>query len=634
MKKFPLILIVLFCASLMLVAPSCSKADDPITQEDDNDNTNNPEDETDYVVPEDDEELDNNTQEVDYDNMVSIAFAESGVEITNPYDGNGVTVTNDNGHVSITSTIADTELVYVLSGTTANGSVKIYGEYKFNLVLNGVGITNPTGAAINIQCGKKISVYVENETNNRLVDGTEYTLIDDEDMKGTLFSEGQLNFYGEGSLEVRGKYKHAICSDDYIRIHTGNINVIEAASDAFHSKDYTRIDGGTITTYSIGEAFDTDGYVLVEGGTLTLRTSGMKGHGMKAVEYITVDSTGELNIITTGTASKCLSSDGDLTISKGTLNLKTTGGGYFDSEEMDVSSSASIKCDGNMEIDGGTIIINSTGAGGKGISVDGALTINDGTLTVTTTGGKYVYSSSYDTAAKAMKSDGNLTVNGGTITLSTSGSEAEGLESKDTVTITGGNLDIQTNDDAINATNHIQIDGGTIYCCATNNDGIDSNGTITVTGGTVISVGTTQPEEGFDCDSNRFTITGGVLVGTGGATSNPTASHCTQYSLVYSTSSVSLIHIQSTSNASEVITFKLPRTYTSTTVLISTPTIAKGTGYTIYTGGSVSGGSEFHGLYTGATYSGGTAATTFTPSSMVTTVGATSGGGENPGGRP
>ncbi|MFV0555454.1 MAG: carbohydrate-binding domain-containing protein [Mangrovibacterium sp.] len=638
MKTLRIFLFALCCATFGTILNSCLKEDNPIQQEDNKDqDTNNPEDETDYEVPDedDDEELDNNPQEVDYDNAVSIVWNGAEVAITNPLEGNGVEITTNKGHVIINSSLVDTELAYVLSGTTTDGSVKVYGEYKFNLVLNGVGITNPTGAAINIQCGKKISIYVEDETNNRLIDGATYTEIEGEDMKGTIFSEGQLNFYGNGALEIRGKYKHAICSDDYIRMHAGNINIIEAASDAVHSNDYIRIDGGTLTAYSYGEGFDTDGYILIEGGDITLQTSGMKGHGMKAVEYITVNSSGSLDIKTTGTAAKCLSSDGDLTIAKGTLTLKTTGGGYYDSSIADVSSASAIKCDGAMVIENGTITINSSGAGGKGISTDGGLTINDGTISVTTTGTRYVYNNTYNTAAKAIKSDSNLTINGGTITVRTSGTEAEGIESKKTLTITGGTLDVQTYDDAMNASNHIQIDGGNIYCAASNNDGIDSNGTITITGGVVVSAGATSPEEGFDCDNNRFTITGGTLVGIGGATSSPTASYCTQYSLVYGTSSVSAVHIENTSTGADILTFKLPRTYSQTTLLFSSPSLAKSTGYTIYTGGTISGGTEFHGLYTGATYSGGSSASTFTTSSMVTTVGSTSGGGfPGGGGRP
>ncbi|NDV65853.1 carbohydrate-binding domain-containing protein [Bacteroides sp. 224] len=623
----------MLCAAFFCMT-ACSGTDhDPFPEENNTGNSNNTnEEEEDYVDPGDDT-LVTNSQVLSLDNMVEIDFSSS--TFSNPFEGNGVTISNNNGHVVITSTITDKELNYVLSGITNNGSVKIYGEYKFGLVLNGVGITNPKGAAINIQCGKKITVTVVDKTNNRLIDSENYEMIDGEDMKGTFFSEGQLNFYGNGSLEIRGKYKHAICTDDYFRIYEGNIWIKEAASDAIHAKDYTKIEGGTLTTVSNGEGIDCDGYIEINAGTLDILTLNQKGHGIKSGEYISIQGENTSIVASVrGIASKCINATGDVTISSGTLNLKTSGNAYYDTDDQDTSSSAAIKCDGNLFIDGGSITIKSTGSGGKGINVDGTLTINNGTVSVTTTGGQYVYDRNNDTAAKAIKSDGNLTVNGGSIVISTSGVEAEGLESKATLKITGGTVEIEAYDDCINASNHIEINGGNVYCKSTVNDAIDSNGTLTITGGVIITAGASSPEAGFDCDQSRFSITGGVIIGIGGDTSSPTSSACTQYSVIYKgmSANTQIVHIETTSEGSEVLTFQLPKTYnSSSTLLFSSPLLKSNTGYTIYTGGSISGGTNFHGYYTGATYNKGSSATTFTTSSMVTSIGSMGGG---PGGRP
>ncbi|MCS3283729.1 hypothetical protein NXV73_16395 [Bacteroides salyersiae] len=78
------------------------------------------------------------------------------------------------------------------------------------------------------------------------------------------------------------------------------------------------------------------------------------------------------------------------------------------------------------------------------------------------------------------------------------------------------------------------------------------------------------------------------------------------------------------------MTYMIPRTYQQMTLLFSSPQLENGS-YTIYTGGSVTDGSSFYGLYTGAIYDGGTQAATFTANSMVTQIGSASGGG-NPGG--
>jgi hypothetical protein len=57
-------------------------------------------------------------------------------------------------------------------------------------------------------------------------------------------------------------------------------------------------------------------------------------------------------------------------------------------------------------------------------------------------------------------------------------------------------------------------------------------------------------------------------------------------------------------------------------MLFSNPGLAAGATYTVVTGATVTGGTEFHGLYLGATVSGGTTVKTFTTSSTskVTTV--------------
>jgi hypothetical protein len=285
------------------------------------------------------------------------------------------------------------------------------------------------------------------------------------------------------------------------------------------------------------------------------------------------------------------------------------------------------------------ITILSTGTGGKGISVDGDITINGGTLDVTTTGKTYTYNAAYDTKSKAIKSDNNITINDGTISLKTSTDGAEGLECEYTLTINGGTIEIDSYDDAINASGgangrsgSIVITGGKIFCNASGNDGIDSNGTISISGGTIISPGTTAPEEGFDCDNNTFAVTGGTLIGFGGATSKPTAGATSTCTVECNVSYSDIYHIEA-ADGTEIMTFKMPRPYNGTVcMLFGGGGMERGTGYTLYSGGSVSGGTDFHGLYSGAAYTKGTAIETFT-GSAYTTVG-TASRSPRPGGQP
>ncbi len=539
-------------------------------------------------------------------NNVLINYSGNSVEVTNPFAGQGVEIAVSGQHVVVNSTLTDTEVNYQLSGTTTNGSFKIYGVYKLGLTLNGVNIQNQSGAAINIQVKKKITVILADKTENKLVDSNSYVFVTDEDMKGTIFSEGQLVFEGTGSLSVDGNYKHAICADDYIQINGGTITVNKTISDGIHAKDYFQMEGGNLTITSSSDGVDCEaGYFNIKGGTINATSTGQGGKGIKSF--------------------------GNMNLSGGNIVLKTTGNAYYDSTSTDISSPAGIKCDANLVIsDNCNLSISSSGSAGKGISVDSTMVVNGGIINVITSGAIYKYSSKLDSSAKAIKCDGNITINGGNFTIKTSKDGAEGIESKNILTINGGNFEIEAYDDALNAAKQIVINGGQIYCYSSNNDGIDSNGTLTITGGLIVSSGYNSPEEGFDCDNNTFKITGGIIIGTGGATSNPTSNVCTQRSLVYNVKNLTagqLIHIES-STGKEALTFKVPRTYSQNLcVLFSAPELTANNSFTIYTGGSVSGGTDFHGYYTGATYVKGTSASTFTTSSMVTTVGTGSGPG-------
>ncbi len=88
-----------------------------------------------------------------------------------------------------------------------------------------------------------------------------------------------------------------------------------------------------------------------------------------------------------------------------------------------------------------------------------------------------------------------------------------------------------------------------------------------------------------------------------------------------------LVHIQS-STGEELFTFASAKEFQS--VVISSPQIANGETYTVFTGGT-STGTAVDGLYSGGAYSGGTQIASLTVSSVVTTAGA-AGGGFGPGG--
>lgn len=624
-----------------------------------------------------------NSKDTSFTNAVTITFNDSTAVVTNDFSGSGVTVAVTKNEVVVNATVTTTEVNYVLKGKTGDGSFKLYSDYKFNLVLNGVSIINNDGPAINIQSGKKVTVNVLSGTNNRLIDGSTYAT-STEDQKGTFFSEGQLNFAGTGALTVTGNYKHGIVSDDYIAIKEGNITIAKAASDGIHAKDYFKAEGGTLNITATGDGIDCDeGYVLISGGTInitsvddgitasydeatdvtitpyvqitggtvTVTTSGQKGHAINSESYTSINSTGTITLKTTGQGSKGIKTTGNFSLLAGTVSITTTGNAYYDTDDADITAAAGIKCDGNLTVAAGTLTINSNGTGGKGITVDGTSAYNGGTVNITTTGAAYTYSGN-STEAKTIKSDGALIIAGAALTLSsmddaiksetsitiTSGNitiskSVEGIEAP-YITIADGTINVTSSDDCLNATKGnggesndgslLTISGGNVYLSSTNGDPMDSNGSIVMTGGTTIVQGpSSQPEVALDYNGT-FNISGGLLLASGPNSGNmiqATSNTSAQYTaLIKVNGNIAAGTLVSIEDASGNVLATYKPTRAAYYLVFSSPSLLSGSSYKLYTGGSYTGGTTVNGYATGGTYSGGTQKGTFTISSKLSTV--------------
>ena len=512
------------------------------------------------------------------------------------YSDEDITIAKSGAHVTVN---AAKKMDYILQGSTSDGNFKIYSEKKFIIDLNGVTMTNKSGAAINIQKGtdgdKRCYLRVADGTKNVLSDGSSYVTADGEDEKGVIFSEGQILVSGTGTLTIAANGKNGIASDDYVYIHKGtNISITPAA-----------------------------GY-----------------DGIKANDGIYIAG-GVHNITCSGNAPKGLNCDSLIQVSGGRTTIINSGVAVYDSTEKDYSQPSCVKCDSAVVVTGGELLCKSTGNGGKGIRAALTYLQNGGTVKIITKGST-VGSNSSDAESKGLHagskstSTGDITINGGNLTVRCTGGEgSEGIESKNSITINGGMVEGYCYDDAINAAKKLTINGGYVYGYATNNDGIDSNGTITINGGVVFGSGASAPEEGLDCDQNTFAITGGVVVGIGGATSTPTSSVCKQ-PVVITSASLSANSVLALTNSSGtcIMAFKVPSRYNGTyTLLLSAPGLATGSTYNFVSGATVSGNS-FQGVcYSGISISGGSTSWSYTQSSMVTGSSTGSMGGM-PGNRP
>ncbi len=550
---------------------------------------------------------------------VGYAGTQSAVTVSGevaPY----LTVSVDGAHVRIlqSESLAQ-EVSYILDGTSSNGSFWMDGSLKATLVFNGLDLTCADSAAVNIRNGKRIAVILTDSTVNTLRDGAAG------DQKACLAIKGHAEFKGAGTLNLYGNAKHAYSSNEYtlLKKTTGTINILSAQKDGMNIGQYFEMKGGCVNISGVGDdgiqvskTDDTDdefnGQAFFRGGSISAQITAQAGKGVKVEDTLYVSST--------------------------VMDITTSGGGMYDSSDLDVSGSAAIKGDAAICISGGTLTLRSTGTGGKGISCDADITVDGGTVNVTTTGKQYTYNR-LTALPKGIKADGNITVNAGDISVTCTGGEgSEGIESKNTLTINGGTVVAKTYDDGLNASSKISITGGKVYVCSTGNDAIDSNGTLSVSGGLVLASGTREPEAGFDCDQNTFAITGGTVIGLGGDSSKPTASVTTQpvYLCGRQTLTQNQTLVLKDASGNVIWSFVVPQSYTQgATILFSSPSISVGSSYTLVSGATVSGGTTWQGYSDDASVSGGGTLRTFTQSSTVTSVGTSSsgGGGFRPGGR-
>ncbi|MBO5619177.1 MAG: carbohydrate-binding domain-containing protein [Paludibacteraceae bacterium] len=469
------------------------------------------------------------------DSTVTIAYSASSAAVT--VAGNiakYVTVSLSGAHVSITqSSDLATEITYQLSGTSTDGSLTLAGSYKCTVSLAGVTLTNPNGAAINITNSKRIQLSAKSGTTNTLADCASGS------QKACIYSKGQLQLQGNGTLNVTGNTKHGIKSASYISVKNLTLNITSTVGDGINCEEYMEIKSGTLTLSGIGD----DGIQCDLGGTAS--TGITTDHEDEDTGNIYI-SGGTVKVNVSAAAAKGIKSAGDMYITGGTVTATTSGGGAWDSDESKTKACAGLSADGNMVISGGTLTLTSTGAGGKGISADGALTVSDAAaITVSTSGQAVVasssgtistvsnsssldrYSTNYKSSPKGIKVDGTITVSGGKINVTTTGAGGEGIESKSTLNITGGEVAVTSSDDAINAASHLTISGGYVYARATNNDGIDANGNCYIKGGLVYAISASSPEVGIDANTEggyKLYVQGGTIVAIGGLESGASLS--------------------------------------------------------------------------------------------------------------
>ena len=311
------------------------------------------------VTDENDSTYNDYVENSPWNKVISIALDGENATVSGSVPG--VAIQRDGAHLTIMNMSGPVK--FVVSGTTANGSLKFYGDKRFQVELNGADITNPNGAAINNQGSKTMYLVLADGTVNHLQDGTTYTMVDEEDQKAALFSEGQIIFSGSGTLNVTAVGRGGIRSDDYIRIRPGvKMYVNTSALDGLRANDGIIVDGGVV------------------------------------------------NIEATGVGAKGVRSGGEMIVNGGrmiALSHGDTRSGLDDDGLMDTASCAALYCDTLLTVNAGVLKFKATGDGGKGLNSKGDVNFRGGSLVAVATGTREVKK------PKGVKLDGSLTISGG-----------------------------------------------------------------------------------------------------------------------------------------------------------------------------------------------------------------------------
>ncbi|MCB9154849.1 MAG: carbohydrate-binding domain-containing protein [Caldilineae bacterium] len=387
---------------------------------------------------------------------------------------------------------------------------------------------------------------------------------------------------------------------------------------------------------------------VVAGNTVTIVAGGVfRAIGTLADGMIEVNTTDEVTLIlddialtnSSGPAIKV--SDAmlvSLILADGTTNTLVDGSSYsgakgtlFSNDPLEISGHGALQITGNYKhgivsddnivIDSGDITIQSAT---DGMHANDDITVHGGTITITESNdgieseGTLLIDGGVLTVAAdddGIVSEGAMVVNGGAIEITTA---VDGLDSKDTLTIDQGEVSVEASDNGLSAANDLTVNGGQIYAHAAD-DVIKSDGTMSFNGGVTVAVGGESPISSLVCgESCEIAFNGGIVVATGGAYSTLSGSSAQRVAVLGPGEAGTALRIVR-DDGEDVLTFEASQAYEN--MIFSSPALLANRVFNVRKGGSISGGSDFHGLYTSATYTGGSLVAFFNTDAVVTYVG-------------
>ena len=309
----------------------------------------------------------------------------------------GNTASTDSDHVTVSggTVTVNGPGTYLVSGTLANGGIAVNADKqdKVQLVLNDVGISSDTGAAIYVAQADKVFVTLAEGTSSTLTNGGRFAQDADGEIDAVIYAKDDLTLNGSGSLTINSLAGHGIVGKDDVTV-TGGSYAITSPDSAMTANDTLAVAGGSfqITTnkdglHSENSDDDTLGAIYITGGSFVIRAGDDAVH---AESLLQIDG-GSLDI----TAAEGLEAT-YIHINDGQINISATDDGVNAARKSSAYTPT-------VEISGGTLTVTMGPGDTDGIDSNGNLIITGGTVNVT--------------AASAFDYDGTASFTGGTVII-------------------------------------------------------------------------------------------------------------------------------------------------------------------------------------------------------------------------
>lgn len=326
---------------------------------------------------------DYNTQ---YDETTATKIQLSGDTVS--VSGDGVSTTDSIVTISKAGT-------YMISGESNGLQLKVDAdkEADIHIILKGVTMTN-TNAPINIQKANAVTITLEDGTTNTLADSSENS---DEKANAVLFSKVDLIINGNGTLNIDAQKNNGIKANDTLHI-TGGTYHITAIGNAFNvndefnithtkmsidaKKDAVKVDNDE--DLSVGNMFLSDNTMTINAGDDGIHASGnlVIESGTYVIENSTEGIEGRAITIQGGDIKVYANDDGvnaanaNANASQDEISFTMNGGNLF--VEVGEGDTDCIDSNGNVTVTGGTIEL----VGQSGFDFDGTAVYTGGEITI------------------------------------------------------------------------------------------------------------------------------------------------------------------------------------------------------------------------------------------------------------